>query len=121
MTKLKIAVLALPFLATPAFADLTCQFNQVCLPDEPCKDSDFALTVSGTKSAPLVQVAGFDAYPATAIAKTGYLMLLTAPSEADWEILTLGPEGDAQLSAASSPDMALPFSYRGTCSGELSE
>jgi hypothetical protein len=121
MTKLNLLLLALPLLATPALADLTCKFNLVCLPDEPCKDSDFALSVTGPKSAPMFKVPVFDAYPATVMEKTGYMLLMSAPDAADWEILTVGPDGQAQYAAASAPDMALPFSYRGTCTGALAQ
>jgi hypothetical protein len=118
MTKLTF-LLALTCLATPAFADLDCTFPTVCLPDEPCKDSDFALTVMGTKAAPMIKGPIFEPYSAITIEKTGFYMLLAAPDAAGWEIITIGPEGDAQLAGASAPDMALPFTYRGTCSGEL--
>lgn len=121
MRKLNLLLLVLPLLATPALADLTCTFPLVCLPDEPCKDSDFAMSVTGTNSAPMFKQATFDPYPAQVIKKSGFLMLLSAPDDADWEVLTVGPDGQAQYSAASSPDMALPFSYRGTCSGELTK
>jgi hypothetical protein len=121
MTKLNLLLCAVSLVATPAFADLTCSFNLVCLPDEPCKDTDFAMSVTGSKSAPMFKVPVFDAYPAMVVKKSGYLMLVSAPDDADWEILTVGPDGQAQYAAASAPDMALPFSYRGTCIGALTE
>ncbi len=111
--------LTLIWLASPALADLDCKFSMVCLPGEPCKDSDLVLTITGSKSAPMIKGPIFDAYPATTVEKSDYSLLLTTPDEMSWEVITLGPAGDAQLTVAAAPDMALPFSYRGTCSGEL--
>lgn len=113
-------LLALP-LAMPAHAEISCSFPLVCLPDELCKDSDFAMLVTGTKTAPMFKNPTFDAYPAKVIAKPDYLMLLASEDDSGWEMLTIGPSGEAQLAVASPPDMALPFSYRGTCTGALTE
>lgn len=120
MTKLKLLLLALPFVATPALADLACNFDLVCLPDEPCKASEFTMEVLGTKAAPMFKMAVFDAYPAQMVEKTGYEMFHASTGEnAGWEILTFAPDGQAQFLVANAPDMALPFSFRGACSGEL--
>lgn len=121
MTKLSLLLWSLSMLATPALADLSCTFPTVCLPGEACKDSDFSMMVTGTKAAPMFKNPTFDAYPAHVIPKADYLMLLASEQDSGWEMLSVGPEGEAQLAVASSPDMALPFSYSGTCTGALTE
>ena len=117
--KTLFACLLLATTTTAALADLSCSFTQVCLPDEPCKETTETLSVTGPGTDLTFKMPTSDPYKGHLVPIEGYQMMIANLDPVDWEVLTVAPTGEAQWTVGGPPDMAAAFSYRGTCTGKV--
>ena len=102
-----------------ALADLDCKFDSFCEADMACKGSEQALKVTGKPDDLTFRMDTAAPYKGKVVPMPHYTMILAHLDEDNWEVLTVGPEGQAQWTIAGPPDMAPAFSYTGICTGDL--
>ena len=111
-----LCLIAAPSLA---LADLECKFDTFCEADMACKGTDQELKVTGAPDDLTFKMQTAEPYKGKVIPMPNYLMILAHLDVGNWEVLTVGPEGQAQWTIAGPPDMAPAFSYTGICTGDV--